>query len=478
MAAPRVDFYHPAREIDGALHGIERAVRRGEGIGLVVGPAGSGKSLLLAKLAEHLRDDFDVALLSGARICTRRALWQSVLAEIGEPYRGLDEGDLRIGVVDRIRGLAATGSGLVILVDEAHTLPTRLIEELRLLTNVPTPLPAVHIVLVGTADLEERLGSPRMESIAQRIATRHYLEPLDHAETMAYLRTQARAAGTAWERLFDPGCDDAIYSACDGVPRLINQVCDQALVLAGEAGRAVATAADVAAAWREIQRLPPPGPLARAADMVAATPRDGDGPMDEPLNDHAIEFGCGVAVSRAGGPGLPDADGGVGMIEFGDFDAYPETGRSDHHDHAARTPQPVEPPVARHVPPPAIPDPIDGPDVELVLDPSADPFEEFFDDDDRLVQRVLMSGPDNFSGHRHVASREGRAMAVHLNSFEPAPPAAPECGDAADAVDDADMVVIEEDILDQSAVGRRGVFAVRPGDYRRLFARLRRGDRA
>jgi type II secretory pathway predicted ATPase ExeA len=477
MAAPRVDFYHPAREIDGALHAIERAVRRGEGIGLVVGPAGSGKSLLLAKLAEHLRDDFDVALLSGARICTRRALWQSVLAEIGEPYRGLDEGDLRIGVVDRIRGLAATGSGLVILVDEAHTLPTRLIEELRLLTNVPTPLPAVHIVLVGTADLEERLGSPRMESIAQRIATRHYLEPLDHAETMAYLRTQARAAGTEWERLFDQGCDDAIYSACDGVPRLINQVCDQALVLAGEAGRTVATAADVAAAWREIQRLPPPGPLARAADRVAETPRDGAGPVDEPADDHAIEFGCGVATSPAGEPGLPDADGDVGMIEFGDFDAFPETGRSEHHDHAARTAQAMEPPAARHVPPPATPDPIDGPDVELVLDPTADPFEEFFDDD-RLVQRMLMSGPDNFSGHRHVASREGRAMAVHLNSFEPAPPSAPECSDAADAIDDADMVVIEEDILEQSAVGRRGVFAVRPGDYRRLFARLRRGDGA
>jgi type II secretory pathway predicted ATPase ExeA len=135
MAAPRVDFYHPAREIDAALQAIERAVRRAEGIGLVVGPAGTGKSLLLAKLAEHLRDDFDVALLSGARICTRRALWQAVLAEIGEPYRGLDEGELRINIVERIRGLAATGSGLVILVDEAHTLPTRLIEELRLLTG-------------------------------------------------------------------------------------------------------------------------------------------------------------------------------------------------------------------------------------------------------------------------------------------------------------------------------------------------------
>ena len=242
MAAPRVDFYHPARDIDAALHATERAVRRAEGIGLVVGSAGTGKSLLLAVLAERLRDDFDVALLSGARICTRRALWQSILAEIGEPYRGLDEGELRLGIVERIRGLAATGSGLVILVDEANTLPSRLIEELRLLTNVPTPMPSVHLVLAGTAALEEALGTPRMESIAQRIATRHYLEPLDHAETMAYLRTQARAAGQSWEALFGAGCDDAVFTATDGVPRLINQLCDHALVLAGESGRSIATA--------------------------------------------------------------------------------------------------------------------------------------------------------------------------------------------------------------------------------------------
>ena len=116
-----------------------------------------------------------------ARICTRRALWQSILAELGQPYRGIDEAELRIAVVETVRGLAVRGSWLVILVDEAHTLPLRLIEELRLLANTPTPLPAVHIVLAGTSSLEERLGARKMESCTQRIAMRAYLEPLDHA---------------------------------------------------------------------------------------------------------------------------------------------------------------------------------------------------------------------------------------------------------------------------------------------------------
>jgi type II secretory pathway predicted ATPase ExeA len=483
MAAPRVDFYHPAREIDAALQAIERVARRAEGMGLVVGPAGTGKSLLLAKLAEHLRDDFDVALLSGARICTRRALWQAVLADIGEPYRGLDEGDLRINIVERIRGLAATGSGLVILVDEAHTLPTRLIEELRLLTTVPTPLPAVHIALAGTCELEEMLGAPKMESVAQRIATRHYLEPLDHAETMAYLRTQARAAGQEWETLFETGCDDAVYSVCDGVPRLINQLCDQALVVAAEAGREIATAADIATAWRDIQRLPPPAVLA----PIEAHPRpERYGEADvapEPCDDmaRAVEglpdWAAGFSVEPRGG--------GVGVIEFGDFC---DEGAADPCDDTliegvageAMAVCPLEPVPTATVSGPDV-DLIHGPDVELVFDPSCDPFEEFFDGG-RCVERVLMRGPDDFSSHRHVASREGTVMARELNGFEREPivEAADEVSvaevEAAAGGDDSDMIVIEEDILEHASVGRRGIFAVRPGDYRQLFARLRRGD--
>jgi general secretion pathway protein A len=488
MAAPRVDFYHPAREIDAALQAIERVARRAEGMGLVVGAAGTGKSLLLAKLAEHLRDDFDVALLSGARICTRRALWQAVLADIGEPYRGLDEGELRINIVERIRGLAATGSGLVILVDEAHTLPTRLIEELRLLTTVPTPLPAVHIALAGTSELEEMLGAPKMESVAQRIATRHYLEPLDHAETMAYLRTQARAAGQEWETLFEAGCDDAIYSVCDGVPRLINQLCDQALVVAAEAGRTLASAADIASAWRDIQRLPPPAALASMEAASGAADCWEAAVSPEPLGDVA-GAGDGLPECAAGFPEAPLDAGGVGVIEFGDFDAaFCHDAGSDPCDDtlvegslddvtAAPSPEPMA--AGHDVDPQA--DPIDGPDVELVFDPSCDPFEEFFDGE-RRVERVLMQGPDDFSSHRHVASREGTAMARKLDGFEREPvasaaeatPAA--AVEAATASDDSDMIVIEEDILEHPSVGRRGIFAVRPGDYRRLFARLRRGD--
>ena len=459
MASARTQFYHPARVIDATLHAVERSIRRAEGISLVVGPPGTGKTLVLAKVAEHVRDDFDVAFLSGARICTRRALWQSVLAAIGEPYQGIDEGDLRMAIVERIRGLAATGSGLVLLVDEAHTMPTRLLEELRLLTNVPTPLPAVHIVLAGSTKLDELLGLPRMESLAQRVAVRGYLEPLDHAETMAYLRTQTKAAGLDWDRLFEAGCDDAVFSSTDGVPRLVNQLCDQALVMAAAAGRR-ARPADVAAAWREIQRLPLPAGLDRAA---APAPAFGGHP--EPGVDMGLD--------------------GMEMIEFGGLDdELPGDGGDGH--------------LSAVGPAGSARNPWSGPEVELVFDAGGDPFEEIFRDEERVVERFVMRGPDDFSGCTHVSSREGQALARLLEAVEcsptkavderPTPPPAawdepaasgsrsvPQPAPAAVelADDDADMVVIEEDLAESEAAA--GIVAVRPGDYRSLFTRLRRG---
>lgn len=552
MAVPRTQFYHPARLIDASLHGIDRAIRRAEGIALVVGSPGTGKSLLLAKVAESVADDFKVALLSGASICTRRALWQSILADLGHPYRGIDEADLRIAVAELVRKLAAIGSGLVILVDEAHTLPLRLIDELRLLANTPTPLPAVHIVLAGPSSLEERLGAAKMESFAQRIAFRSYLEPLDHAETVAYLRTQTKAAGLDWNTCFELGCDDAVYSAADGVPRLMNQICDQALVLLAGASRRVKPS-DIAAAWQEIQRLPSPALFghAHAAERELPTECDDartaiadditDDIADDVADDRDIHAADGIAAifSDISSDSFPDGylvhepgcDSGVGVVEYGSLDdhasdgtmrpftdigaimgrvddAQPVSGR--HSNRQSGHGQPGSRQSGNSQPDSGRPDAWHGPDVEFVFDASADPFQEFFEQEERVVERYLVRSPDNFSRRQHVASGEGASLVRQLAELEEftgleeslsaaAAPAVPERGHSRGATfelpigvaesaavegpavtataaepDDADMVVIEEDMLAQSG-GRPAVAAVRLGDYRRLFARLRRG---
>jgi hypothetical protein len=139
-------------------------------------------------------------------------------------------------------------------------------------------------------------------------------------------------------------------------------------------------------------------------------------------------------------------------------------------------------------------DPWHGPEVELVFDPYADPFEEYFEQEERVVERFVMRGPDDFSAHAHVASREGLSMARQLDAYEQPQPQRPPVQvaaerpialavtespvDEAGEPDDSDMVVIEEDLVDHpSDIHKKSIFTVRPGDYRSLFARLRRGDR-
>ena len=116
---------------------------------------------------------------------------------------------------------------MLLLVDEAHTLPLRLLEEVRLLTNVVRDGQSrVRLVLAGGMALEERLTSPKLESFHQRIAARCYLQPLGRDETIYYVQEQIRRCGATRTALFTGDAQASVHTATDGIPRLINQVCD------------------------------------------------------------------------------------------------------------------------------------------------------------------------------------------------------------------------------------------------------------
>jgi type II secretory pathway predicted ATPase ExeA len=258
-AAPNPEFYIATRSLDAARQTLVRCVERAEGAGLVVGAAGTGKSLLCQIVAKHFRGQFQVCHLAGARLGTRRALLQNILFELKLPYRDMDEGELRLSLIDHLEPRSGGPSGLLLLVDEAHMLPLRLLEEVRLLTNVVRDGQSrVRIVLTGNMALEERLTAPKLESFHQRISGRCYLQPLGRDETIFYLQEQIRRCGAIPDGIFTADAQAAVHTASDGIPRLINQICDHALTLAALGGQPQIDAAGIEEAWADLQQLPIP----------------------------------------------------------------------------------------------------------------------------------------------------------------------------------------------------------------------------
>ena len=175
-AMPDVRFYCPYESVEQARQTVLRVVRRGEGPAAIMGGAGLGKSLLSQLLAEDLNDRFDVVRLHAARLCSRRAMLQNILFELQLPYRELSEGELRLSLMERMEPSPQyAADGLVLIIDEAQTLPTKLLEELRLITNFARQGQArARMVLLGTLQMEETFAMPEMNSFNQRLAARSF----------------------------------------------------------------------------------------------------------------------------------------------------------------------------------------------------------------------------------------------------------------------------------------------------------------
>jgi type II secretory pathway predicted ATPase ExeA len=256
---PQVSRYFPASSIEDARHRVGRAIERGEGPCVVIGGPGTGKSLLLQVLASQYHERFDVVLPACARLCTRRALLQAMLFELGLPYRMRDEGDLRLSLLDHLLSREECPSGLLLLVDEAQTLSAGLLDELRVLTNlVRGGMPRVRLVLAGSSVLEECFAHPELESFSQRLAARCYLGPFGREETTQFVRAQIAASSVPPEEVIASDAWEAIFEATDGVPRLINQLCDRALAEACAASKSKIDRRIIQVAWSEIQQLPTP----------------------------------------------------------------------------------------------------------------------------------------------------------------------------------------------------------------------------
>ncbi len=382
-ATPQAARFFAGNGIENARQTLARTIARAEGAGLIIGPSGTGKSLLCQLLVAQFGSQLSVALLSSGRICTRRALLQAILFELRLPYRGMEEGELRLSLIDHLTpGHSTAGpadnSGLLLLVDEAHTLPIRLLEELRMITNlVRDGQPRVRLVLAGSPALEERFASPKLDSFSQRLAARCYLAAFNREETAGYARYQISAVGGDPDRVFDGAAYEAIYRATDGIPRLINQVCDHALILTALGQCPRVTAAAIEEAWSDLQQLPTPWQAGASASeerpaVVEFAPLD-----DLPDETAAIPFPARRAPHMAAAP-----DEQLDRIER----------------QLAAIDEDFQP--AGSI----------GPQVELVFSQSLDPFGEAFDEEEVVIDRYASLEANVFAQRPMVRSQEGHDL--------------------------------------------------------------------
>ena len=304
---PQVDSYCAVEPMEEARASLVRAIERCEGPGLLIGPTGCGKSLLCHLLADHFRETHQLVFLESSEICTRRALLQHILFELDQPCTESSEGGLRIALRRLLRATGEYPNGMVIIVDEADKLPISLLEELRMLTNfVVDGHSRVQLVLSGSPRLEENFNEPRMDSFNQRLACRCYLRSLKRDETIRYIQGHLERVEGEISELFSPEALISLYELTDGIPRLVNQLCDHALLLAAEKGCRCLESEDMEIAWADLQQLPVPVRLE---------------PADTTTDGEVVEFGELDDAGFTALPPLPGEDSAT--VQFGALDDEP-----------------------------------------------------------------------------------------------------------------------------------------------------------
>jgi general secretion pathway protein A len=219
-----------------ALAALYYGVRWHKGFVVVTGEVGTGKTLLLRCLLQLLTESKDVAYayIFNSRLSPTEFL-QYLLSDFGLPASGKNKSELLLDLGHFLVSRGAKRLTTVLIIDEAHHLSDEILEEVRLLSNLETPDDKLlQIVLVGQPELDEKLDSLGLRQLKQRIALRAHLDPLDASETGEYIQRRLQIAGFAKQEdpIFPDETVEAVYRHSHGLPRLINTICENALIAA------------------------------------------------------------------------------------------------------------------------------------------------------------------------------------------------------------------------------------------------------
>ncbi|HPA82349.1 MAG TPA: AAA family ATPase [Thermoanaerobaculales bacterium] len=240
-------FSHRHRE---AFEHILFGIAQRKGFVQITGEVGAGKSTIcraVLAVLDKSPDEYATALILNP-IMTGSQLLRSILREFDLDDRGNDRVRLLQRLNDFLLERASSDTCVVLILDEAQDLSDELLEEVRLLSNLETEdRKLLQIVLVGQPELRRKLDSPRLRQLRQRITVRYHLGPIGRSETEDYILHRLTVAGSRGRPTFSPAALRAIHRYSGGVPRLINTVCDKALLVGYVEGRDHL-------GWRQIRR--------------------------------------------------------------------------------------------------------------------------------------------------------------------------------------------------------------------------------
>ncbi|HWM80015.1 MAG TPA: AAA family ATPase, partial [Methylomirabilota bacterium] len=214
-------------EILGALlYGITSQ----KGLMALVGDVGTGKTTLCRALLRDLPDNVQSALLLNPHL-SDVDLIATLLDDLGVERRGSSKGELMATLSQHLLATGSEGKTVLVIVDEAQQMSVESLEQIRILSNLETATrKLLQILLVGQPELEEKLRLNELRQLDQRIGIRSYLKPLPRKETYRYVEHRMRIAGLPGALPFTRGALARIFKVSRGIPRVINLVCDRALM--------------------------------------------------------------------------------------------------------------------------------------------------------------------------------------------------------------------------------------------------------
>ncbi len=229
---PDPDFVYWSKQHARAKSYMESTIWLADGFVVITGEIGSGKTTMLQSFLSELDDDVVYALISQTQLSATQFL-QALLVEFG--FKPFDK--QKPELLDMLNTFLieqyAAGRKVMMIVDEAQNLSLKVLEEIRLISGIETHKEKVlRIILAGQPELRDKIASPKLTQLTQRVRLRFHLGPLTARELDEYIRHRIEVAGGDPRHLFTDEAIAAVYRYSHGVPRLTNTLCDTALLVA------------------------------------------------------------------------------------------------------------------------------------------------------------------------------------------------------------------------------------------------------